>query len=122
MSNTVYAFDADDPAQSEPLWVRNLGPAPPVSGDVQTHWGILGTPVIYDGVIYLVAYIGETTDSWSMYLCALDITTGADQYGPPSEILFLSPGDSSPPPHTQFSVPDLPLRTTLYTLGSAIFR
>jgi outer membrane protein assembly factor BamB len=88
VSNTVYAFDADDPAQSEPLWVRNLGPAPPVSGDLQTKWGILGTPVIDNGTMYLVAYIGETTESWSMYLCALDITTGADRFGPPSEILF----------------------------------
>src|SRR4051794_40936486 len=29
MGNTVYAFDADDPAESAPLWSRNLGtPAP----------------------------------------------------------------------------------------------
>src|SRR5215510_13193061 len=29
MGNTVYAFDADDPAAAEPLWSRNLGtPAP----------------------------------------------------------------------------------------------
>src|SRR5438093_8703188 len=25
MGNTVYAFDADDPAQSAPLWSRSLG-------------------------------------------------------------------------------------------------
>jgi len=88
MSNTVYAFDADDPAQSKPLWFRNLGSAPAVSGDVQTHWGILGTPVINNGVMYLVANIAESIESWSLRLFALDITTGADAFGPPSEILF----------------------------------
>jgi len=88
VNNTVYAFDADDPAQSDPLWFSNLGPAPPVSGDLQTRWGTISTPVIYKGAMYVVAYVGLTTDSWHMYLCALDITTGADQYGPPSEILF----------------------------------
>ncbi len=90
MSNTVYAFDADDPALSEPLWVRNLGSAPAVSGDVQTHWGILGTPAISNGVMYLVANIAESVESWSLRLFALDIATGADALGPPSEILFPS--------------------------------
>ena len=47
MGNTVYAFDADDPAQSEPLWSRNLGtPAPGDSWIGPTHHGILGTPFI----------------------------------------------------------------------------
>ena len=45
MGNTVYAFDADDPAQSEPLWSRNLGtPAPGDSWIGPTHHGILGAP------------------------------------------------------------------------------
>jgi hypothetical protein len=122
MSNTVYAFDADDAAQSEPLWVRNLGPAPPVSGDVQTHWGILGTPAIDNGVIYLVAYIGETTDSWSMYLCALDITTGADRFGPPAEILFPLAGNFTPAtPYTIQRAALLVSQGTLY-IGFANFQ
>ena len=87
-SNTAYAFDADDPAQSIPLWSRNLGPAPAVTGNLQTHWGTIGTPAIEGQTIYFVAYIGSDTSHWSMYLCALNITTGADQYGPPAEILF----------------------------------
>src|SRR5262245_63976211 len=29
MNNTVYAFDADDPSQAEPLWSRNLATPPP---------------------------------------------------------------------------------------------
>ncbi len=87
-SNTAYAFDADDPAQSAPLWSRNIGPAPAVTGNVQTHWGTLGTPVINGNTMYFVAYIGADTSHWSMYLCALNVVTGADQYGPPAEILF----------------------------------
>jgi hypothetical protein len=67
-----------------------------VSGDLQTKWSILGTPVIDNGTMYLVAYIGETTESWSMYLCALDIATGADRFGPPSEILFPLAGTLAP--------------------------
>jgi hypothetical protein len=47
MGNTVYAFDGDDPAQSEPLWFRNLGtPGPGDSWIGPIHHGILGTPFI----------------------------------------------------------------------------
>lgn len=91
-SNTAYAFDADDPAHSAPLWSRNIGPAPAVTGNVQTHWGTLGTPVIDGNTIYFVAYVGTDTSHWSMYLCALNTLTGADQYGPPAEILFPARG------------------------------
>lgn len=95
-SNTVYAFDADDPKQPDPLWSRNLGSAPAVIGNIQTHWGAISTPVIDGGTIYLVAYVGLDTGHWSMFLCALDITTGSDQYGPPAEILFPLGGNLIP--------------------------
>ncbi len=94
-SNTVYAFDADDPAQSTPLWSRNLGPALNFGdnpGDVHPYWGILGTPVIYEGVMYLATVISSDVNQWPMYMCALDITTGLDKYGPPAEILFPNQG------------------------------
>lgn len=88
-NNTVYAFDADNPAQSTPLWSRNLGPSVYTGGgDVQPNWGILGTPVIYNGALYLVAVISSDASTWPMYLCALDITTGLDKYGAPAQILF----------------------------------
>jgi hypothetical protein len=92
-NNTVYAFDADDPAQSVPLWSRNLGPSVLTGGgDVQPNWGILGTPVIYNGVIYLVTVITSTPENWALYMCALDITTGLDKYAPPTQILFPKQG------------------------------
>src|SRR5687767_13663131 len=66
MGNTVYAFDADDPAQSEPLWSRNLGPA--TRGDSfigPTHHGILGTPCIdvATGTLYVVAFVEKDSES-----------------------------------------------------------
>ena len=60
MGNTVYAFDADDPAQSAPLWSRNLGtPAPGDSWIGPVHHGILGTPFIDvpTGTLYVVALV-----------------------------------------------------------------
>src|SRR6185436_16933549 len=42
MGNTVYAFDADDPARAEPYWSKNLGtPAPGDSWIGPVYHGIL---------------------------------------------------------------------------------
>jgi hypothetical protein len=47
MGNTVYAFDADDPARAEPYWSKNLGtPAPGDSWIGPVYHGILSTPFI----------------------------------------------------------------------------
>src|SRR5215510_12799266 len=51
MNNSVYAFDADDPSASTPLWTVNLGPAVPAQDtseflDIQPIVGITSTPVI----------------------------------------------------------------------------
>src|SRR5262245_41745977 len=59
--NNVYAFDADDPDASAPLWQVNLGPSVPLqdtgctSLDIDPVVGITGTPVIdiSSGTIYL---------------------------------------------------------------------
>src|SRR5262249_44656506 len=62
MGNTVYAFDADDPAQPAPLWSRNLGtPAPGDSWIGPVHHGILGTPFIDvpTGTLYVVALVSK---------------------------------------------------------------
>src|SRR5579871_6459163 len=51
LHNTVYAFDADDPAQSAPYWkitLANSIPFPPETygGYVQPELGIMSTPAI----------------------------------------------------------------------------
>ncbi len=88
-NNAVYAFDADTAAQSAPLWSRNLGPSVVTGGgDVQPNWGILSTPVIGNGVMYVTAVPSSNETEWPFYLAALNITTGEDKYGPPAQILF----------------------------------
>lgn len=58
MANTVFAFDDETGALR---WSRNLGHPIARSGDIDAHpvsdnWGILSTPVIDAGIIYLVAW------------------------------------------------------------------
>jgi hypothetical protein len=90
MGNTVYAFDADDPAQSEPLWSRNLGPA--TRGDSfigPTHHGILGTPCIdvATGTLYVVAFVEKDSES-HLWVNALDIHTGSPKFNSPQLLSF----------------------------------
>src|SRR6266487_4127162 len=85
MGNTVYAFDADDPAQSEHLWSRNLGtPAPGDSWIGPTHHGILGTPFIDvpTGTLYVVALVLKDNE-YNLWVNALDIYNGSPKYNSP---------------------------------------
>ena len=89
--NTVYAFDADDAAQTQPYWKVNFGPAVPASVLQVTSFplevGLIGTPVIdaATGTLYAVSkeYPGG---NMRFRLHALDITTGAEKCGGPVEI------------------------------------
>src|SRR5262245_50435153 len=90
MGNTVYAFDADDPVQAEPLWSRNLGtPAPGDSWIGPTHHGILGTPFIdlRSGTLYVVAMVLKD-DEYNLWLNALDINNGSPKYNSPQLLSF----------------------------------
>jgi hypothetical protein len=90
MGNTVYAFDADDPAQSEPLWSRNLGtPAPGDSWIGPVHQGILGTPFIDvpTGTLYVVALVSKENE-YNLWLNALDIYNGRPKYNSPQLLSF----------------------------------
>lgn len=86
MHNTIYAFDADNPTQSAPLWQVNLGPSVPsvnyYTNDIAPEVGILSTPVIdlQTNTIYAVANTLEDT-IYSYSLHALDIVTGQEKAG-----------------------------------------
>lgn len=102
--NSVYAFDADDPNQPEPLWKINLGPSVVVPNDefgnrygpyhdLLPELGITGTPAIdlNTKTLYVVAFTKERS-LYYQRLHALDITTGAPKPGSPVEIRGSVPG------------------------------
>ena len=105
--NSVYAFDADDPNASAPLWQVNLGTSVPsediciITGDtnsgdcpyydISPEIGITSTPVIdsptTSGIIYVVTRTKNTSNStYHDYLHALALTSGIEQLGGPVEI------------------------------------
>ena len=94
MNNSLYAFDADDPAQSTPLWQKNYGTPVPVSdvqfiSDISVKVGILSTPVIdpATNTLYFVHRNKNTTDnSFHQSLHAVDIATGNEKPNSPVEI------------------------------------
>jgi IPT/TIG domain len=98
-ANNVYAFDADS-GNANPLWTVNLGtPVPsqdicvtdPVEcpyTDVIPVIGILATPVIdpVSKTIYVVANTKDNAGNYHFKLHALNLTTGAEKFGGPTEI------------------------------------
>jgi len=100
-NNTVYAFDADDPLASSPLWSAHLGTPGNAnaltSGDnVTPYVGITSTPVIdqQHGWLYVVAKTIEPNNTYAQRLHALDIKTGAEvaSIGSPVLIAATVPG------------------------------
>ena len=93
VNNSVYAFDANDPSASQPLWHVNFGTPANVNDwdfgctDLNGNMGIIGTPVIDDhsGTLYVVA-LTRIRDNFVQRLHALDITTGVDLPGSPVAI------------------------------------
>jgi hypothetical protein len=81
----VYAFDADRPSLSSPLWTKDIGPSGSMSligcQDITDQIGVTSTPVIdpATGTLYVVAKV-HTASAWLYQLRALDVTTGADQH------------------------------------------
>jgi len=80
LNDTVYAFDADSPSESAPLWQTSLGTPvtiPNYAG--QPSIGILSTPVIdaSSNIMYVVTLTSES-GSWVYRLHAVNILTGAE--------------------------------------------
>lgn len=109
MNDSIYAFDADDPAAAAPLWhVSFIDPAngvTPVTNvdvgfncglykDISGNIGILSTPVIDEatGTLYAVAKTKENGGLQVYRLHALDITTGAERPGSPVVVQATVPG------------------------------
>jgi hypothetical protein len=100
VNNSVYAFDADNPAVSSPYWQVNFNGnfggtnvVPPINSDMNGscnpyrdfsgNMGIVGTPVIepVNKIIYLVVRTKEISSFGTLFvqrLHALNLTTGAD--------------------------------------------
>jgi hypothetical protein len=99
MSDTVYAFDADDPSQGVPLWKTSFlnldaGIVPVTRSDVGLSCGVFNnisgnigiesTPVIdaRAGRIFVVAKTKNQNGVQTYTLHALDVGTGLDQVNP----------------------------------------
>lgn len=88
MNNSVYAFDADNPSASAPLWQVNLGTPFTITGFIAQSTaptcGIMSTPVIdpTTKTMYVVA-MALVNGSRNLQLHALDITTGKEKFGGP---------------------------------------
>ncbi len=98
---SAYAFDADSGTQ---LWkVTSLGANETPSddhgcGQISPQIGITGTPVIDrtngpNGTLFFVAMSKDTSSNYHQRLHALDLTTGAELTGSPSEIQASFPGN-----------------------------
>lgn len=91
--NSVYAFDADDPAASSPLWIAALGPSWQSREVAQNYFdmlpeiGITGTPVI-DLDNYILYVVAKTKELGRLVarLHALDLSGGGELFGGPVEI------------------------------------
>ncbi|MFZ1006123.1 MAG: pyrrolo-quinoline quinone [Candidatus Sulfotelmatobacter sp.] len=104
--DSVYAFDADTEAL---LWQTSLVEAGETSSDdrqcseaVTPEIGILSTPVIdrtrgSDGLIYLVAATEDGSGGDHFRIHALDVASGAEMLGGPTEIRaqYPAPGGTS---------------------------
>lgn len=98
MHNSVYAFDADDPAANSPYWSVNLGPSVPSqdtgTGDIQPEIGITATPAVdpSSNTIYVVAKTKES-GSYLHRLHALDLSSGQEKAPGPVLISASVPGN-----------------------------
>ena len=114
-NNSVYAFDADNPLTSTPLWQVNLGTPMPSTDiaascvSITPQVGITSTPVIDTAgkTLYVVADTKDTL-GYHFKLHALNLISGAEKFGGPVEISGSVPGtgDAS----SNGSVPFQPLQ------------
>ncbi len=99
-NDSVYAFNANNGAQ---LWqVSLIGPGETTSDNhgctqITPEIGITSTPVIDrtsgpNGAIYVVGMTKDASSAYHQWLHALDMTTGAELFGGPTEVQASYPG------------------------------
>lgn len=109
VNDSVYAFDADDPAASTPYWqvsFTNANAVPPCNTDMtgacggnyidfSGNMGIVSTPVIDPGseTIYVLVRTKEFGAAFVQRLHALDIRTGAEMANSPVTITATCAGN-----------------------------
>lgn len=97
---TVYGFDADTGSQ---LWKVSTLASGEITGDdggcgqVSPEIGVSATPAIgpkagSHGTIYVVAMSKDGSGNYHHRVHALDVTTGAEQFGGPKEVQATYPG------------------------------
>jgi hypothetical protein len=100
-NDTVYAYDAD--ASGAPLWQATMllsGETPSDNrgcGQITPQIGVTSTPAIdlsmgAHGTMYVVAMSKDSSGNYHQRLHALDITTGAEEFGGPVSISATYPG------------------------------
>jgi hypothetical protein len=112
MNNSIYAFDADDPAQPAPLWQTSLGTPVNVSATFGKTYpeiaggagsiGALATPVIdpVSNTLYACCSTSDApTGPYHTLLYALDVTTGQSHPGSPVEITASIPSTGAGASH-----------------------
>jgi hypothetical protein len=98
--DSVYAYDADVGTLLWGVTMLNSGESPSDDrgcGQVTPEIGVTATPVIDrligpNGTIYLVAMSKDSSGNYHQRLHALDITTGAEEFGGPVDIVATYPG------------------------------
>jgi hypothetical protein len=100
-NDTVYAYDAD--TLGSPLWQVTMlasGEAPSDNrgcGQVSPTIGVTATPAISltvgpHGTMYVTAMSKDSSGNYHQRLHALDITTGAEEFGGPTSVQATYPG------------------------------
>jgi len=97
---SVYAFDADTGTQIWQISTLLSGETPSDDhgcGQITPEIGVTSTPVIdtkagAHGTIYVVAMSKDASGNYHQRLHALDVTTGAEEFGGPKEIQASFPG------------------------------
>jgi hypothetical protein len=129
--DSVYAFDADSGTQ---LWkVSALESGETTSdnhgcGQISPEIGITSTPVIdrakgAHGTIFVVAMSKDASGAYHQRLHALDVTTGAETTGSPTEITGTYPGtgDNSSGGNVVFAPGQYAERAGLLLMNSTIY-